>query len=311
MKSRVKKNADIHQKIASDTESTVENSDLSHFANRLSEIDDQFERVHTSKQADMSPSRARKLDQEETDGINPMVDTFETHYLDDFLEEVKEYNVKKGYRDISNTQENVLDGLREKISGSKYHESKLIEEPKLNDLDETQTIFSEKELAKIAEELFVDYDEDVIQDDEDQHDIEDTFNDDEILVFGEEVSFDTYQDESDNQDEDELETKDQDEESTDEVTISMAIQEMSYDNDEDNDDELDDEDSGEAFSLNQGEHDLFDQTQTLQHKIVDLENNLDQMSASTNKTNRLLHVVLSLLLFAIIVVALMIAAQVL
>ena len=305
MKSRVKKNADIHQRIASDTESTVENSDLSHFANRLSEIDDQFERVHTSKQATTDPSRARKLDYDETDGIDPMVDTFETHYLEDFLEEVKEYNVKKGYRDISNTQENVLDGLREKISGSKFHEKNSNEEEDLIDLEKTQSIYSEKELAKIAEEFFVEDDEKSLQENEDT-DQEESFNDDEILVFGEEISFETYDDESNTE-----EASDHhDEDSVDEATISMAIQEMSYDNDEDSEEDFDGEDSSQSFSLNQKDHDLYDQTQTLQHKIVDLENNLDQMSTTNNKTNRLLHVVLTLLLFAIIVVALLIAAQI-
>ena len=305
MKSRVRKYADLHQKIASDTESTVENSDLSHFANRLSEIDDQFERVHTSKQALVSPSRARKNDHEELEKVDPIVDTFETHYLKDFLEEVKEYNVKKGYRDISDTQANILDDLRGELKDSAMDNLEF-EDDIAQDLEATQSIYSEKELAKIAEAIFEDE-----QNDLKTHRTKDEIiHDDEILVFGEEIS-NEVQDESPKK-EFTLE-EDDSEEFSDEATISMAIHDMSYDNEGEDNLELDTSDKefiNESKSYEPRDQELFEQTQTMQHKIFDLENNLEEMSSTTIKTNRLLHVVLSLLLFAIIVVALLITAQI-
>lgn len=302
MKSRVRKYADLHQKIASDTESTVENSDLSHFANRLSEIDDQFERVHTSKQALISPSRARKNDHEELEKVDPMVDTFETHYLKDFLEEVKEYNVKKGYRDISDTQANILDDLRGELKDSAVDNLEF-EDAIEHDLEATQSIYSEKELAKIAEAFFEEEKNDL-----EVENTEDEIIHDEILVFGEEVSNEN------NRPKKEFTLEEDDsEEFSDEATISMAIHDMSYDNEDEGNLELDTNDESsttESKSYGTRDQELFEQTQTMQHKIFDLENNLEEMSSTTIKTNRLLHVVLSLLLFAIIVVALLITAQI-
>lgn len=318
MKSRVKKYADLHQEIASDTESTVENSDLSHFANRLSEIDDQFERVHTSRQDVIAPSRARKREDSNNDSIDPMVDTFETDYLKGFLDEVKEYNVKKGYRDISDTQANILDDLRGDFSNQNKKPLKI---DKPHDLEETQTIYSEKELAKIAEELI---DEDHHYDQEKQSELEAT------QVFGQELlnlsDLDSDSD-YDGNNEEELEgdldndllsndTEDLDENENDQ-TISMAIQDMSYSDDDYEDEESNSfeleednfEDEDEDAHKNRIKQELFEQTQTLSRKVLDLEQNIDEMSTTTSKTNRLLHVVLSLLLFAIIVVALLIAAQ--
>lgn len=320
MKSRVNKYADLHQKIASDAESTVENSDLSHFANRLNEIDDQFERVNTGSHETILPNRARKNDVEDSDKVDPMVDTFETDYLKGFLDEVKEYNVKKGYRDISDTQANILDDLRAELTGKAQEEKAKIQEK----FAQTQSIYSEKELAKIADELIKEEKEmdnfDLQKEaDDETEDLNDT------LVFGQEISIHSQDDEvMDNVDEKKvlkqmdpsklvLNMSDQEQEETDqpakEENISEAIQGMSYDNEEEDFEEEFEEEFSLGHRADKREVDLFEQTLSLQHKVLDLENNIEEMSATTSKTNQLLHVVLSLLLFAIIVVALLIVAQ--
>lgn len=310
MESRVKKYADLHQQIASDTESTVENSDLSHFANRLSEIDDQFERVSTSRQDVLSPSRARKPELSGKVDQSPVIETFETDYLKDFLKEVKEYNVQKGYRDISDTQANILEDLRKDFSNDAR---KPLSENNQEELEATQAIYSEKKLAKIAEELIAEehrMDQGKHSKLEETQIFEPVFVEpaqEEETVLGEHLELD--ENETKTQEDDHLN------QANDEQTISMAIHDMSF-----SDDDYEDEADIDNFQLHEDESiahknkikdELFEQTQSLSRKVLDLEHNLDEMTSSSTKTNRLLHVVLSLLLFSIIVVALMIVAQVL
>ena len=291
MKSRVSKYADLHQKIASDTESTVENSDLSHFANRLNEIDDQFERVNTGSHDSVEPHRARTQELKSIEKKDPLVDTFETDYLKGFLDEVKEYNVKKGYRDISDTQANILDDLRSELQKDKSSQALVPDE-----FAQTQSIYSEKELAEIAREMMID-EEDLPLEDSNTEDLDLS----ETLVFGQEISLSSEEhDEEDVSSEDDIVILD------DEESISDAILGMSYDDESDDDD---DDYFEEKYQRNEQDEKLLEQTLTLQHKVLDLESNIEEMSASTSKTNQLLHVVLSLLLFAIIVVALLIVAQ--
>lgn len=119
MKTRVSKNKELHDLIASDTESDVVSSDLSHFANRLNEIDNQFSRMNIEKSEDHAFEHARQTKVNVDDTLDQNIsledtqfDTFESAYLKDFLEEVKEYNVKKGYRDIESTSSNIMKELK-------------------------------------------------------------------------------------------------------------------------------------------------------------------------------------------------------
>ena len=60
MRSRVRKNQALYTQIASDTESKVESSDLSHFANRLNAIDEQFGKMDVASET-TEPNHARNL----------------------------------------------------------------------------------------------------------------------------------------------------------------------------------------------------------------------------------------------------------
>lgn len=104
MKSRVEKNKELHKKINQTIDENVNSEALSHYANRLNEIDDQFERMDTPSRTE--PKRAK----ESTTDLD-IFDTFENEYLKDFLDEVKAYNVEKGYRSSQDTNENILEEL--------------------------------------------------------------------------------------------------------------------------------------------------------------------------------------------------------
>ena len=322
MKSRVNKYQDLHEQIALDSESNIENSDLSHFANRLNQIDDQFDKMDVVAREDREPTHARQIEevQEEHSVIEeaktePQFDTFESAYLKDFLDEVKEYNVRKGYRDLENTDANIL---------SELNKSSEIAKP-FND-DEMTTVLHaiDPELSTMDADVFI---EDEI---EEEVNLDELPNLDETIVFKsvEQSNADTFDEE------DELEK-----------TIAMAVQEMVDDEDVSLDlsgqdafdsvefeldadefenilSEEDDSifemqaqlDAMEDYSDNDFDSDKFRsellaQTQTLQHKIIDQEQNIDQMNETMVRTNRMLNVVLSLLILAIIVVLLLIVAQ--
>ena len=269
-KSRVKKYESLHQEIAADMESDVKNSDLSRFANRLNQIDDQFEKIHTNELKTESPVRARQHQSEPNEFVDQSNDGYENEYLKDFLSEVKEYNVKKGYRD-EDTQSNLINEIKKEMNP----------EESLDVLDD--------DLESIVEELsFVEKSK--LTSEEIQQELEKT------KVYGQGI-YDTQ----------DIELP------QDEATISLAVKELVDDLDDDTDsyhdfdEAFDDTDELEGrISINQ---ELLEQTQTLQHKIIDQEKTIDEMNDKMVRTNRLLNVVLSLILFAIIVVLLLFVKQ--
>ena len=292
MKTRVSRNKELHQTIATDTESTVESSDLSHFANRLNEIDDQFSRMNVEKKEDRILEHARQTDVNLEDTLDQSVDvndtqfdTFESAYLKDFLAEVKDYNVKKGYRDIDNTSSNIMKELRlESLEKSRsISDIDEVVEPFVNPIDSNDL---EKVLTEIDEEATQIY-QAVDHNSRPEH-----------------VSVESM-----------------------EQTIAMAVQSMGdedYEAQDENyvaEEENVEEEFAPAFFVadaaeeesvepNAFARELIEQTQTLQFKIVDQERSIEEMGDTIVRTNRLLNTVLSLLMLAIVVVLMFIFSNI-
>ena len=110
MKSRVNRFKYLHEEIDNSIEESTQTKELSSFANRLNKIDDQFVKMEVPMGVD-KPSHARNIQTEE----DSIFDTFENEYLKDFLDEVKAYNVEKGYRNVGDTQSNILKELHSDI----------------------------------------------------------------------------------------------------------------------------------------------------------------------------------------------------
>lgn len=292
MKTRVSRNKELHQTIATDTESTVESSDLSHFANRLNEIDNQFSRMNVEKKEDRILEHARQTDVNLEDTLDQSVDvndtqfdTFESAYLKDFLAEVKDYNVKKGYRDIENTSSNIMKELRlESLEKSRsISDIDEVVEPFVNPIDSNDL---EKVLTEIDEEATQIY-QAVDHNSRPEH-----------------VSVESM-----------------------EQTIAMAVQSMGdedYEAQDENyvaEEENVEEEFAPAFFVadaaeeesvepNAFARELMEQTQTLQFKIVDQERSIEEMGDTIVRTNRLLNTVLSLLMLAIVVVLMFIFSNI-
>ncbi len=111
--SRVKRYEDLRKRIEDDsigTETPPEEK-LQSYAKRLNEIDPSiFKKVTITEEEPNTPQRERKVTSDYDDSDSTMQE-FRNEYLDDFINEVREYNIKKGNRESENTQIDILNQL--------------------------------------------------------------------------------------------------------------------------------------------------------------------------------------------------------
>lgn len=197
MKSRVEKNKELHKKINQTIDEDVNSEALSHYANRLNEIDDQFDRMDAPSR--IEPKRAK----ESTTNLD-IFDTFENEYLKDFLDEVKAYNVEKGYRSSQDTNENILEELNlmdKQIDPVVETEENVFWEEYQHDfIDPTEddlSLFKEKDI-KLDSELEVEepiFEEEILSEDDITREILKLTDTDEIdFEFEDEMEFETKND---------------------------------------------------------------------------------------------------------------------
>jgi hypothetical protein len=132
--SRSKKFEDLHREIQNDNEGNIQSNELSQYANKLNEIDsNNFDRMNQSYNQD--PNRARNMEvnpmyqqpapiqnqnyyQEQQPMYNPQPQQNQPQgpahndYMNEFINEVKDYNMKQGLRTAEDTQINILNEIR-------------------------------------------------------------------------------------------------------------------------------------------------------------------------------------------------------
>jgi hypothetical protein len=107
--SRMKKFEDLRESIQNDREGDTHSEALSPFAQRLSRIDTTFKSMQAQTSSSPHQSQHGKKDiRFDSTPYNSGVTTFNNEYLDDFIEEVKNYNIKKGYRSHEDTDSNIF-----------------------------------------------------------------------------------------------------------------------------------------------------------------------------------------------------------
>ena len=283
MKSRVSKNAELHQSLSTSVDHEIPSKELSHYANRLNEIDDQFKKIDVDASQNHQPQRAKQ--HEGSQGIReeaPLYDTFENTYLRDFLNEVKEYNVSKGYRSSDQTQEMPVSDLSPKPT-QYFDEIRSVIEEAHFDTPSQEDVLQETRVFK-SDDLNDDLDFVISSLDETQSllkldDLKVQSPIIETSVLEEPASLDAVA----------VNTQERIEVPREEML--HAPHEVAVD---------------DTFK-----RDLMEQTQTLQHRILDQERNLEDMNDVIVHTNRMLHSVISLLLLALFVVIVLIVSQIL
>lgn len=132
--SRYEKYRDLRAKLQSDTGSSqYESQDLADFANRLNQIDsnnfaapdsfsqESYSAAHARNMNDASASRplrrtqSTRMKQEDTGSSERLSsyndDTFDHNYLDQYIREVKKYNIEQGNAASEDTSVNILQSL--------------------------------------------------------------------------------------------------------------------------------------------------------------------------------------------------------
>lgn len=110
--SRVKKYEDLRKQIEDNSlgSETLPQEKLQDYAQRLNEIDPSiFKKVNITEEEPYTPERERKVTKD-YEQEQPMGE-FRNEYLDDFINEVREYNIKKGNRESEDTQIDILNQL--------------------------------------------------------------------------------------------------------------------------------------------------------------------------------------------------------
>lgn len=312
MKSRVNKNMELHQSLSMSFEAETPSKDLSHYANKLNEIDDQFRRVEVDSVSNHQPQRARVHDkhQESKEDIH-VYDTFENTYLKDFLNEVKEYNVKKGYRKFEDTQSNIVTDLN--INNRLDHDEirSVLRDMNFDDYNEVESI----DETKVFNTVDLNEDLDSVISSLDETIALNTIKEDPINFNGfeskEEVRNIAQESILVQSDSIEPEVLSEDlGEGLEENTVADDVEELVEE------EEVLSEDSTVTDHLtvhsnldDTFKRSLLEQTQTLQYKIIDQERNIEDMNNVMIRTNRLLHAVISILLLAIFVVIILVVAQ--
>lgn len=111
--SRVKRYEDLRKQIEDDSigTDTPPEEKLQSYAKRLNEIDPSiFKKVTITEEEPNTPQRER-IDTSIYDDNDSTMQEFRNEYLDDFINEVREYNIKKGNRESENTQIDILNRL--------------------------------------------------------------------------------------------------------------------------------------------------------------------------------------------------------
>ena len=111
--SRVKRYEDLRKQIEDESigSDTPPQEKLQDYAQRLNEIDPSiFRKVKITEEEPYTPERERNLTGEESEN-DSTIGEFRNEYLDDFINEVREYNIKKGNRDNEDTQIDILNRL--------------------------------------------------------------------------------------------------------------------------------------------------------------------------------------------------------
>lgn len=107
--SRVKKNLVLRNTIENDREEELVSPALSSYAERLNKINPMLTRTNVTISSE--PYQALHSRREKSlnlDSNSIKTNTVETEYINDFLEEVRNYNLKKGYRNEFDTDLEIL-----------------------------------------------------------------------------------------------------------------------------------------------------------------------------------------------------------
>jgi hypothetical protein len=124
--SRVRKNAELRQEVENSRESEVSSTVLSSYADRLNRINPELSTIEISpKLPDYNALHSKgEADRSLEPNIQKEDPTFHHDLLDEFIDEVKSYNIKKGYSSSEDTDLNIINKVNQPVFSGENDSSK-------------------------------------------------------------------------------------------------------------------------------------------------------------------------------------------
>lgn len=269
--SRVKKYENLRKAIEIDNniDSSQDSSEQA-----LKSFDSSIFKKATIKE-DTAPKRAKeeKIDNNEKNSMN---DTFTNEYLDDFIKEVRDYNIRKGNRQSEDTQVDILYQLNAENRAKRTRYLQEIKDKQDDDI--LQSLNNEENLKPVLSK-------------------EDLVKEVQQLLLDDEVENTALNEELQDSDVEELTDKLM---QTQQIDLHQAAA-LVLSDDEDEEEVVDDFVNVDAKedSLHKK---LIEETQQLRVQLDEYEGELSDLSSGVEKNNRILNFILCFLILVLLVI---------
>lgn len=287
--SRVKKYEDLRKSIEMDNNIDTATSDVvaKDSESLLKSFDSSvFKKVEIKEEED-APKRAKEID-DKTESKENVNDTFTNEYLDDFIKEVRDYNIRKGNRESEDTEVDILYQLNaaNRAKRTRYIQEIRDEQPDV--VETAKTVLSKEDIAQEVKNLLRD---DVIE--EQQPVMEEVSKAEETVeaivssIQEEEIAPEVCAEEESDVVEQAPST---------ETTVKKIVTPVYEDVEEEAAEEIEDVQPTTYHKK------LIEETQQLRVQMDEYEEELTDLSDGVEKTNKLLNFVLCFLILVLLVV---------
>lgn len=292
--SRVKKYEDLRKSIEMDNniDATVQDESLAASENLLKSFDSSVFKKVEIKEEEETPKRAKAFDDQAETNKENLNDTFTNEYLDDFIKEVRDYNIRKGNRESEDTEVDILYQLNaaNRAKRTRYIQEIKDEVPEMVQ-ESPKTVLSKEEIAQEVKNL--------LREDSIAEDVQETVAPPETTETMETLI-------SDIQEEEALEIEETNDEAIPDVSqtqqiitepVKKIITPVYEDVEEEDVQEIDDVQPDNTYHKK-----LIEETQQLRVRMDEYEEELTDLSDGVEKTNKLLNFVLCFLILVLLVV---------
>ncbi len=274
--SRVKKYAELRKSIETDNniDMQMQSKDAEDQEKTLEKFDSSvFKKVDIKSNEEYTPAREKKEDASLEQSL--VDDTFTNEYLDDFIKEVRAYNIRKGNREMDDTQADILYQLNAANRAKRTHYIQQIEDTKEDAAEEERkTVLTQDQIALQVQNLLREENNEVEEAERVEEEIEEVA--DEILSEAEEIV-------EESNDVENTKVLPIQKEETAKKIIQPAV--------------LDEEEPTGAMHKQ-----LLEETQQLRVQMDEYEDELTELSDGVQKTNKLLNVLLCFLILVLLII---------
>lgn len=277
--SRVKKYEELRKSIEMDT-SIDTSTDAKANTEALKSFDSSiFKRAQIKEEG--AAKRAKEEEKSEPVQQMDVNDTFTNEYLDDFMKEVREYNIRKGNRESEDTEVDILYQLN---AANRAKRTRYVQEIKEEELlerltEDVRPVLSKDEIAQEVQSLLLE--EETAQ--KESKDVEELVNDamkTQQIDLSQAVSMVGIKEE----------------EANEEAPVSQAETEQEQTT------ELKEGDVVPQAEKEALQKKLIEETQQLRVQLDEYEDELSDLSSGVEKNNRILNFVLCFLIFVLLVI---------